>query len=169
MKLLQELHESDLGITPKETSGSLEVRNAVRAVVFDTEGYVGVAHVADGNYWKIPGGGVEKGESFAQALERELMEEAGVNVVVEGEIGVIVEYRNQYNQLQISYCYRARVKGEKQIPKFDEKERTEGFSFYWMSHGEALRKFQEHTTLSYRSKFMQTRDEIFLKTMLNNE
>ncbi len=163
MKLLQELRESDLGIEPKESAGFLEVRNAVRAVVFDAEGRVGVAHVADGNYWKIPGGGVEKGESFVQALERELMEEAGVKATVEGEIGVIIEHRDQWKQLQISYCYRARVEGEKQVPKFDETEREEGFSFHWLPYGEALQKFRGNTSLTYESQFMQTRDGIFLK------
>ena len=37
MKLIKELREGDLGIEPKEISGSLEVRSAVRAVVFDAE------------------------------------------------------------------------------------------------------------------------------------
>jgi 8-oxo-dGTP diphosphatase len=163
MKLIKELREGDLGIEVKEISGPLEVRNAVRAVVFDAEGLVGVAHVADGNYWKIPGGGVEKGESFPQALERELLEEAGVSATTEGEIGVIVEHRDQWSQLQISYCYLACVNGEKKTPEFDEKERSEGFSFHWMSYEEALKKFKENTALSYEAKFMQTRDRMFLE------
>lgn len=163
MKLLKELREGDLGIEVKEISGPLEVRNAVRAVVFDAEGRVGVIHVADGNYWKIPGGGVEKDESFPEALERELIEEAGVSAIIEKEIGIIFEYWNHLGQLHISYCFLARVRGEKKIPEFDEKERARGFSFHWLPYEKALIKFQENTALFYEAKFMQTRDRMFLE------
>lgn len=165
MKLLQELYESDLGIELKKNSGLVEIRNAVRAVVFDGEGRVGIVYVTNGNYWKIPGGGVEQGESFIQALERELMEEAGVSVVVEKEIGAIIERRDQWEQLQISYCFLARVFGGKQNPKFDEKERVEGFLLQWMPYKEALQKFQENVSITYESKFMQMRDKIFLESV----
>lgn len=164
MKLLRELREEDLGIKPSKRPDFCQVRLAVRAVVFDSEGNVAVSYAREGDYWKISGGGVEEGESLKEALRRECREEAGVNIEIEGEIGVVIEYRDLWEQVQISYCYKAKVVGEKYAPEYDEGEQKEGFSNYWISYEEALEKFgRDISGHSYEAKFMQTRDGIFLR------
>jgi 8-oxo-dGTP diphosphatase len=55
-------------------------RPAARVLVLDAEDRVLLLHYAgsDGDYWYVPGGAVEDGESFEAAAIRELEEEVGV-------------------------------------------------------------------------------------------
>lgn len=59
-------------------------RQAARVVLLDPEGRVLLLHASDpvdpakGDWWEIPGGGVDRGESVEDAAHRELREETGV-------------------------------------------------------------------------------------------
>jgi 8-oxo-dGTP pyrophosphatase MutT (NUDIX family) len=61
-------------------------RDVVRAVVLDRLGHVLLFHTRDptypelGTWWELPGGGIEPGETYLEAVIRELAEETGLTV-----------------------------------------------------------------------------------------
>lgn len=63
-------------------------RQAGRAILRDKQGRVLLIHFVLPNmtFWATPGGGVERGETPLQAAHRELQEELGIAVALEGPV-----------------------------------------------------------------------------------
>ncbi|MEI6650714.1 MAG: NUDIX domain-containing protein [Candidatus Moraniibacteriota bacterium] len=113
-------------------AATYSIRNAARAVVTDADGLIGLLHVTNEGYFKLPGGGFEGSEDVMSALARECREELGCDVRVTGEIGIVTEYRKKFRLKQISHCFTAEVVGEKGSPAFDEGELAHGFETKWL-------------------------------------
>jgi 8-oxo-dGTP diphosphatase len=158
MELLQEIKDQEF---PADQS-TLKQREASRAIVFDDNNLTPLLFVANENYHKIPGGGIEAGEDKMQALVRELKEEAGCEIQVTGEVGEIIEFRSLYNLKQRSYCYLGKVLS-KGVPDFDEGEKIHGFELLWLPLEEAIAKIANDKPEDYVGGFIQKRDLIFLK------
>jgi len=62
-------------------------RVSVCAIIF-ADNRVLLAHRRDIDWWNLPGGGMEAGETVEQALRREVLEETGLEVKVERLVGV---------------------------------------------------------------------------------
>ena len=58
-------------------------RKRSRAIIINQNSILLIKRVIEEHvYWVFPGGGVEQGESAKQALERECIEELGINVLI---------------------------------------------------------------------------------------
>lgn len=69
-------------------------RIGVFALIFD-EGCILLGHRRDVDWWNLPGGGMEVGETVDEALRREVREETGLEVEVEQLVGVYSKPQKQ--------------------------------------------------------------------------
>lgn len=139
-------------------------REAARAVVLDKENNIALLHATKTDYYKLPGGGLDDDTDKVVALKRECREEIGCNVEVMGEIGLVNEWRRFCNLHQISYCYFAKVVGEKGTPDFTESEIAEGFEVVWLPYDDALDILKESKAEQIEAKgYMVPRDIAILE------
>lgn len=162
MELLNEICNKE--ITGEETVMSIayNLRKASRSIVFNKNNQIALLYVSKHKYHKLPGGGVENTENIKETLKREVMEEVGVNVLIGDEIGAIIEYRDEFRQLQISYCFFSKVVGEVTTPNFTESELLNGFELKWVTLDEAIILLSNDVPDDYVGKFIKKRDLIFL-------
>lgn len=169
MKLLQEISEKSLGISNAEIlENKYKFRKSARAVLLNDKGEVSIQHVTKWNYYKLPGGGVEIGETEKEALFREIMEEVGCDIIIEKELGVIIEWRNAHEFMAMSYGYLCRVKGEIGEPSYEQDEIDNGFKSVWISMDEAISFMEEDLPNEpYNAKFIIAREKRFLEEAKN--
>lgn len=74
-----------------------------------------------------------------------------------------VEYRNEYDILQISYCFLAKVVGEVGETAYTQKEINEGHKPLWTSIDEAIHLLEKDKTDDYEGSFIIIRDLALLK------
>lgn len=65
-----------------------KIRLGCSAAIFDEKGRVLLTKRRDNGQWCLPSGGMEPGESAAEACEREVLEETGLSVRVKRLVGV---------------------------------------------------------------------------------
>ncbi len=127
--------------------GRIVHRTAVRAVIQRGQSLLMIFSANVGDY-KFPGGGVDAGESHAEALRREVREECGVELSYIGkEIGAVVEYdfdtQTGYDTFKMtSHYYRCNAADGFGAQSLDDYERDLGFKPVWISIEEAIQANQ---------------------------
>ena len=163
MEIIATIRDKDFGLESNSAQAPQE-RRASRAVVFDKDKKIALLYVAEKNFHKLPGGGIEEGESIEAALRREVMEEIGCAVENIRELGVVEEFRGKFSLHQISYCFLADLLGEKGIPHLEPDEIADGFQTVWMSLDEAIATLAgEASVEDYEGKFIEKRDLVILR------
>lgn len=163
MKNIKIIRDSDVGLHIPDPQKYRE-RSAARAIVFDSDQKIALLHVTKKSYHKLPGGGIEKNEDNEAALRRELLEEIGCSVQNIRELGIIEEYRNDFQLHQISYCFIADLIGSKNEINLEAGEIADGFEPEWMSLKDAIQTLENESGVeSYEGKFIRLRDLTFLK------
>ncbi|HIH50483.1 MAG: NUDIX domain-containing protein [Candidatus Micrarchaeaceae archaeon] len=183
MELLAEISDKDVGVgkdskvkykvgwhkrtTRKIDSGITSYyRAAARAVIFNSRKEIVLQHAKRYGYYKLPGGGIESGETVLEALHREVMEEAGCKITVKKPIGLIIEHKNRFRVTQISYCYLAKLKGKQGKTHLEEDEKQEGFEPEWWDIRKAVNLIKTGSNNVYQTRFIAKRDTIFIKTAI---
>ncbi len=101
---------------------------SVTVVALDGDGRVLLIHRSDNDLWALPGGGVDAGESVADAAVRETREETGFDVEVTGLVGLytnprhVMAYDDGEVRQQFSICFSARIVGGERRTSSESKE-----------------------------------------------
>ena len=93
----------------------LPMRKGVGIVVLNKDNHVFVGKRKDnpGNRWQMPQGGVDKGEDYISAMQRELVEETSIkNIKIIKEVKSILEYELPENLVGI--IWKGKFRGQKQ-------------------------------------------------------
>lgn len=175
MSCIKTLVDEDFGLKSIEFNNP-RIRYGARGIVIDADGKIAIFNKVSKNEYKLPGGGIDDGETPEQAFIREVLEETGCEVKIVKELGTIEEHKSLDNFKQISYIFVAKVIKKRKELSLTEKEKKEGARLLWVSTTEALKlitdcfdklKASEYENL-YHSKFIVMRDKYILEYYLNS-
>lgn len=156
MRILFTIDTKDYNI-----KGTVFERPSARGIIIK-DNKVAMVHSTKYNYYKFPGGGIEKEELKEEALIREVREETGLEVISSKirEYGMVHRIqKGDYEDvfIQDNYYYLCNVKDIVNMQKLDDYEKDEGFTLEWISPEKAM-KVNSENKLEMVDKIMLERE-----------
>ncbi len=144
----------------------MKIKNAARTVIVDENNLVALIDVRNGEYYKIPGGGIEEGENEQQAARREAMEEAGCEIEIVQKISKqqFVDNNPKYGgeTTHHSVCFLARKIGKNINTSFDDWESSNQMKLIWVTFEKAIELFTNVKTDDFFGSEINKRDFDFV-------
>jgi 8-oxo-dGTP diphosphatase len=136
MKIIAKLTEKDFNrVSTPEKWASYRLRPGARALLLNDWDEIALMHVSKLGYYKLPGGGIDEGESIEDGLMRELAEEVGVaSAKVLSEIGEVVEYRDTSETRAEHYAFIVKLTDMLNTPTRTQKEIDQGYKTVWVKN-----------------------------------
>ena len=156
--------DHSLGLGDDSSVLPVDKRDAARGIIFNEKKDIALVYTNKHGHHKLPGGGIEDGEGWKEALIREAIEEVGCRIIVRDLfVGKIVEIRNEHGLMQTSYCAVADVFEYVGHVQLTEEELEDGYTGpKWISLDGALKLFKTDQPKTYLGRYMHARDQAFL-------
>jgi len=163
MELIAEISDKTLGFRPiKDVKYS--VRKSSRAVILNKNKEVALIHSTKYNFYKLPGGGIEGSEGIEKAAEREAADETGYKIAIDKPLGTVIEYKDQKEAIQVSYCFLSHPVGKPKKLKLTESEKAKGQELSWVKGlNTAIKLVKSNKSDVYEAKYMVKRDSLILE------
>jgi 8-oxo-dGTP pyrophosphatase MutT (NUDIX family) len=123
-----------------------KIRLGCSAAIFDEQRRILLTRRADNGQWCLPSGGMESGESAAEACEREVFEETGLSVRVKRFVGVyshpdqLIVYTDGAKFQIVALHFEAEIIGGE--PGLSDE--TSDFGYFTMDEIEKLEMLGRH-------------------------
>ncbi len=118
-----------------DPNGKPFIRPSVRGIIIKDK-KIAVVHSMMYDYYKFPGGGIDKGEDNIATLIREVKEEAGLDVIVDSirEYGHVLRKEKGHPEdifIQDNYYYLCDTVNTSGVQTLDDYESRENFTLEW--------------------------------------
>ncbi len=170
--------DEDFGIMPVEFKNPIK-RNGARGIVVREDGKIAIINKVKENVFKLPGGGIDAGETPEQAFKREVIEEVGCEVEIINKLGTTEESKSNGNFIQLSQVFVGEVTKDLGHLDLTEKEIAEGTVVRWLTPEQGLEKISscvdkikdspcDADENAYASKFIVTRDKYIVEQYIKS-